>query len=1331
MPETILNTLRLQFAQQLDKISIKNAFLLKREFKNCQRLFSTKMSLSEKGNEKRSDTLNEKKLEKIKRLQHKFEKAKQQCLQKEAIQSARFSQNKIKFDDSLPVVERKAEIMDLIQNHQVVIVAGETGSGKTTQLPKMCLELGLGKRGLIGHTQPRRIAARAVAHRIAEELDSSLGDLVGYKVRFNEQVQAHSFIKLMTDGILLSELQQDKLLLSYDTIIIDEAHERSLNIDFILGYLKQILPKRPDLKVIITSATIDVERFSVHFDHAPIIEVSGRTYPVQVRYRPTLEHQSENEFQPILDAVDELFSEGATDILVFLTGEKEIRDVAQALSQHQSSQRSLMHCEIVPLYARLSQQEQNRIFQAHVGRRIVLSTNVAETSLTIPNIDCVIDTGFARISRYSARTKVQRLPIEPISQASANQRKGRCGRVSDGICIRLYSEEDFNQRPFFTDPEIVRTNLASVILKMQFLNLGDIRLFPFIDPPEFKLINDGLLLLKELKAIELKDNQEKLTPIGLLMAQLPVDPRLARMLIEANRNRCLTEMIIITAALAIQDPREYPLEKQQAARERHGQYKDRHSDFLTLLNLWHFLEEQKEAMSVNQLKQFCRKNFLNYLRLREWQDVQLQITQLIEQLHFKPNEQAADYQTIHQALLSGLLSSIGNKELEGFQFLGARNTKFTLFPTSALFKHPPKWIIVNELIETTKLWGNIAAKIEPEWIEPLATHLIKKSYSDPHWSKKAGSVQAKEKVMLYGLTIVQDRAVNFSSIDPVLSRELFIQEALIAGDWQSDLSFFKANQKTMANLIELEHKTRRQDILANEQTLFDLYDHLLPNHVCSSVTCKTWWKSLAEVEQKAFFFTETQLTDPSSKPVNVNDFPDEWIYNHLKLKIQYHFDINQKRDGVTIDVPLIVLNQIESSDCFTWQVSGFRHELVVAYIKSLPKHLRRHFVPAPNYATAFLESQNTSHQNDISLQAALTQFCLKVSGIKIEPESWQLELIPDFLKITFRIIDEEQKTIAQGKDLEAIKTQLEHQLTQSLSQIATKQKNPIEKENVTQWDFGTLPKVYEQKANQYQIKLYPALMDKKSSVAIQFVETEQAQTEAMQSGLRRLLFLALPSPIQYLHAKLPNRAKLALYFTSFGKVDVLIDDCIECALDYLIAQNGGIPFNQADYEYLLQKIKPEINECVCGIALQVEKIAVLYHSVQKRLKSTKISLSEARSFADMNAQLKHLIYVGFITQTGYQKLPDLVRYLQAMEKRFEKIGSPQERVNLQTIEQAMEAFKALQSKAEALKLTQADMTQIRWMVEELRVNLFAQQIKTPYPISLKRILQQIQSLQQS
>ena len=1232
--------------------------------------------------------------------------------------------NHIDFPSNLPVVEKKQAIYEAIKHHQVVIIAGETGSGKTTQIPKICLELGLGVKGYIGHTQPRRLAARSVANRIAEELKTEIGQLVGYKVRFSDHVSDSTLVKLMTDGILLAEIQQDKLLLQYDTIIIDEAHERSLNIDFILGYLKQLLPKRPDLKVIITSATIDVERFSNHFNHAPIIEVSGRTYPVEVRYRPVIfsedsESDKNNDFQPIINAIDELSSESTGDILIFLTGEREIRDLADTLRKLE-----LKHTEILPLYARLSASEQNRIFHPHNGRRIVLATNVAETSLTVPGIKYVIDPGLARISRYSYRTKVQRLPIEPISQASANQRKGRCGRTSDGICIRLYDEQDFLSRPEFTEPEILRTNLASVILQMTSLGLGDIAAFPFVESPDSRYIRDGIRLLEELGAIYTKHHHYHLTDIGRILSQLPIDPRLARMLVEARQLGCIKEVMIITAALSIQDPRERPFDKQQASDEKHRRFADKESDFISFINLWNYIASQQAELSGNQFRRLCQKEYLNYLRIREWQDVYTQIRQTVKQLAFPINSQLTDYRSLHIALLSGLLSHVGMKEIEKHEYIGARNIKFAIFPNSAIFKNQPKWCIASELVETSRLWGRTAAKIEAEWIEPIAKHLVKYSYSEPRWSKKQGTTIANEKVTLYGLPIVASRTVNYSKIDPILSRSLFIRHALVEGDWQTNHSFYKQNQKLINEVEDLEHKSRRQDILIDDNDLYNFYDERIDKSVISAKHFDTWWKTKQKIDPEFLNVEKNMLIKPSAQPVKVNDYPDFWYQDNLKLPLSYQFDLGNTRDGVTITIPLNILNQIKNSG-FDWQVPGFRYDLIISLIKSLPKSLRKSLVPAPNYAEAFLSRVNSTAS---PLLETLQNEFRKMTGTRIESTDWQLDQVPSYLKMNFSIVDHNRE-IAFGKDLVKLQEQLKTEVQQALSSLTQKKSIKIEKNNIIDWDFGSLPAIYEEKQNNYTIKAYPAIIDNQHSVSIKLVDSLEEQKRLSKLGIRRLLILNIPSPIKYLHEKLPNKSKLGLYFNSFGTVLNLIDDCIACGVDHLIEKNNQIIDNQQQYQQLLTYTKSHINETVVDIAKQVESILTLHFNINKKLKG-RVDLSLAFALSDIKQQVSELVYKGFVAQTGYDKLPDIYRYLSAIEKRLEKLGSnmAKDRQTMNIIEEVKNEYQTWLNSLPENQKTLSKVINIKWMIEELRVNLFAQQLGTPYPISTKRIRQQIETV---
>lgn len=1224
----------------------------------------------------------------------------------------------INYPELLPVSQKKDEIAKAIDENQVVIVAGETGSGKTTQLPKICSELGRGKFGLIGHTQPRRLAARSVANRIAEEMETSLGEFVGYKVRFNDQISGNTQIKLMTDGILLAEIQHDRFLSQYDTIIIDEAHERSLNIDFILGYLRELLPKRPDLKVIITSATIDPERFSKHFNNAPIIEVSGRTYPVETRYRPLRgdDDSDRDQLEGIFEAVDELCDEGLGDILIFMNGEREIRDTADALGK-----RNLRDTEIVPLYARLSAGEQNKIFQPHAGRRIVLATNVAETSLTVPGIKYVIDPGTARISRYSYRTKVQRLPIEPVSQASANQRKGRCGRVEEGICIRLYSEEDFESRPEFTDPEILRTNLASVILQMTALGLGDIEAFPFVEAPDKRNIQDGVRLLEELGAIndKAKDPRKRLTQIGRKLAKLPIDPRLARMVIEAPRLGCLKEVMVIASALSIQDPRERPSDKQQSSDDKHRRFFDKESDFLTFVNLWDYIQKQQKALSGNQFRKQCKQDYLNYLRVREWQDVYFQIHQAMREMDAKLNQEPGNYQAVHSALLVGLLSHIGVKDQEKNEYQGARNARFHIFPASGLFKKQPKWIMSAELVETSKLWGRIIAKIQPEWIEPLAKHLIKRSYSEPHWSKKRAAVMAHEKVMLYGVPIVPKRLVNYGAIDPVVSRELFVRSALVEGDWETKHAFFKQNRKLLQEVEELEHKSRRRDILVDDDELFDFYDQRVGTEVVSGRHFDTWWKKAGQKNKELLNFEKGMLFKGDASHVTDLDYPNFWHQGGFKLKLSYQFEPGEDNDGVTVHIPLPILNQIETEG-FDWQIPGLRHELVVSLIKALPKTLRKNFVPAPNYADAFLARVKPM---EAPLLDCLEKELRRMTGVEVLREDWNLEQLPDHLRITFRAVDHRNRKLRENRDLYALKESLKDKVQQTLSKVAD---DDIEQQGLHTWSFGELPKVYSQKRGGFDVKAYPALVDNKDSVEIKLFETEVEQEQVMKEGQRRLLLLNVPSPIKYLHSNLPNKSKLGLYFNPYGKVLDLIDDCIACGIDKLIEEQGGLVWDSDKFEQLKEHVRGELGDTVVDIAKQVETILTTAFNINKKLKG-RVDLSMAFALSDIKAQIEGLIFKGFATECGWKRLPDILRYLKAIEKRMEKlpIDPNRDRMHMLKVESVTQDYKELLNKIPKGVKIPENVKEIRWMLEELRVSYFAQQLGTPYPVSDKRVLNAI------
>ncbi|PAN00978.1 ATP-dependent RNA helicase HrpA [Streptomyces sp. Alain-F2R5] len=1242
----------------------------------------------------------------------------------------------VTYPEQLPVSQKKDEIAAAIRDHQVVIVAGETGSGKTTQIPKICVELGRGVRGMIGHTQPRRIAARTVAERVADELDTPLGEAVGWKVRFTDQVNPDgTFIKLMTDGILLAEIQTDRELRAYDTIIIDEAHERSLNIDFLLGYLAQLLPKRPDLKVVITSATIDPERFSRHFGDAPIIEVSGRTYPVEVRYRPLLEEDGDDadrdQITAITDAVEELMAEGKGDILVFLSGEREIRDTADALEK-----KKYRFTEVLPLYARLSHAEQHRVFQQHTGRRIVLATNVAETSLTVPGIKYVIDPGFARISRYSHRTKVQRLPIEPISQASANQRKGRCGRTSDGICIRLYSEEDFEARPEFTDAEILRTNLASVILQMTAAGLGDIEKFPFIDPPDHRNIRDGVQLLQELGALDpaQKDVRKRLTETGRKLAQLPVDPRLARMVLEADKNGCVREVMVIAAALSIQDPRERPAEKQAQADQQHARFKDETSDFLAFLNLWRYVREQQKERGSSSFRRMCKQEYLNFLRIREWQDIYTQLRTVAKQMGIHLNDQDAPEDRVHVSLLAGLLSHVGMKDVkEGAknEYLGARNAKFAIFPGSALFKKPPRFVMSAELVETSRLWARVNAKIEPEWVEPLAGHLLKRTYSEPHWEKDQAAVMAYEKVTLYGVPIVAQRKVNYGRIDPEVSRELFIRNALVEGDWRTHHKFFADNRKLLTEVEELEHRARRRDILVDDETLYDFYDQRVPEHVVSGAHFDSWWKHKRHEQPDFLDFEREMLINEKAGAVTKDDYPDSWRQGQLKFRVTYQFEPGADADGVTVHIPLQVLNQV-TDEGFDWQIPGLREQVVTELIRSLPKPIRRNYVPAPNYAQKFLERAVPLQE---PLTVTMARELKRMVGVPFDAEDFDWSKVPDHLKITFRIVDERRRKLAEDKDLEALKLRLKPRARKALSQAAaaTAERSggeSLERSGLTDWTIGTLSRVFETRRAGQPVKAYPALVDDGDTVSVRLFDTEAEQAQAMWKGTRRLILRNIPvNPAKFASEKLTNQQKLNLSANPHGSIQALFDDCAMAAADKLIADFGGPAWDEESYRKLYDKVRAEIVDTTVRTVGQVRQVLAAWQACERRLKAVR-SPALLANLQDVRGQLDALVKPGFVTEAGIRRLPDLMRYLVAADRRLQQMptGAQRDTSRMEKIHEMRDEYAWLLEQMPRGRPVPQQVLDVRWMIEELRVSYFAHALGTAYPVSDKRIVKAIDAL---
>ena len=1224
---------------------------------------------------------------------------------------------KIEYPEQLPVSQSVERISKAIKDNQVVIIAGETGSGKTTQIPKICLELGRGINGFIGHTQPRRIAARTVANRIAEELGGKLGEQIGYKVRFTDQVSENTYVKLMTDGILLAELQKDRLLRQYDTIIIDEAHERSLNIDFILGYLKEVLAKRPDLKVIITSATIDPQRFSKHFNNAPIIEVSGRTYPVEIQYHP-LSEEDGDYINGIMGAVESLAHHGQGDILVFLNGEREIRDVAYALEKQ-----NYRHTQILPLFSRLTVAEQNRIFAPHSGRNIVLATNVAETSLTVPGIRYVIDPGTARISRYSYRTKVQRLPIEPISQASANQRSGRCGRVAAGVCIRLYSEDDFLNRPEFTDPEILRTNLATVILQMLSLGLGDIANFPFVEAPDSRNINDGVRLLEEIAAIKsAKAAVPELTPMGRTLSRFPIDPRLSKMLITAEQLGCGSQVAIIVAALSIQDPRERPMEKQQAADEAHNRFKDKESDFISLLNLWIYIKSQQKELTGNQFRQMCKKEYLSYLRIREWQDILSQLKQTFNESKLNwndfdstnfDNENVASQDTLHQAILSGLLSHVGNLD-ENREYKGARGSKFFIFPGSGVAKKSPKWIMATELVETSRLFGRMCAKIDVSWLEPLAAHLIKRSYSEPHWEKKRGAVAAFEQISLYGLVIVPKRKITYTKIDPIVCREMFIREALVHGDSTINEAFLQQNNNLVAQIEDLEDKARRKDFLVEEDDLVEFYLERIPSTIDCQATFLKWWKNAKHKQPDLLNFSKAQLLKQDSG-LNPKDYPEVWQQNNISLAITYNFEPGEKDDGISVNIPISILNQIDEQG-FDWLIPALRLELITALIRSLPKQSRKNFVPAPNYAQACYDAISPDQG---FLTDAMEKHLLRMSGVRLPEGCWDPESLPDHLKMNFKIVTHKGKLLNQGRVLSTLKDELQGKVKESIKSVAEK---GIERKNISEWDFNKIPKSYEKKAANLTIQAFPALVDHNKDVAIELFEHQSQAEQAMLKGVSRLVLMSIPSPIKYLENKLPNKAKLGLYFNPFGKITDLLDDCIEACAQQLLKDSGALPYDKQSFERIRDVIRAEIADKVLSSAIKLEQILSIRHEIAKKMKGN-IGLNIIQSHGDIKQQLNALVHKGFVTESGVDKLDNILRYLKAISRRLEKlpIDPNQDRIKMVDVEKADAMYKALLNQQPKNQPIDNDVLDIRWMLEEFRVSLFAQNIGTAYPVSLKRI----------
>lgn len=1236
----------------------------------------------------------------------------------------------IVYPENLPVSARREEIAKAIAENQVIILAGETGSGKTTQLPKICLELGRGVRGMIGHTQPRRLAARSVAERIAEETKSELGDAVGYAVRFTDRVSPKTSVKLMTDGILLRELTRDRLLRDYDTIIIDEAHERSLNIDFLLGYLRQILPRRPDLKVIVTSATIEPERFATHFARpdgapAPVIEVSGRTYPVEIRYRPLDEMTDDSEpldqVTGIVHAVDELSREAPGDVLVFLSGEREIRDAAEALQAHVRP-----GTEILPLYARLSSAEQHRVFAPHTGRRIVLSTNVAETSLTVPGIKYVVDTGTARISRYSVRTKVQRLPIEPVSQASAQQRSGRCGRTSDGIAIRLYSEEDFDARPVYTDPEILRTNLASVILSMTALELGEVSAFPFVQPPDERAVRDGTALLEELGALEdAHEGRKRLSAVGRQLADLPVDPRMARMLVAAREFGVLPEVLVIVAGLSIQDVRERPAEHRQAADAQHARFADPTSDFLSYLNLWRHLGDRRAELSSSAFRRECQREFLHYVRIREWQDLQGQLRQICRDLGWKLDslgrEPAPSPDLIHQAMLAGLLSQIGLREPDGREFLGARNTKFLVFPGSALSKKPPRFVMAGELVETSRLFARTVAKIEPEWAEKLAGPLAKHHYSEPHWSTKREAVLAKERVTLFGVPLVADRTVNFGRIDPVAARELFLRHALVQGEWRTRHPFFARNRALLDDAEYLEDKARRRDIVVDEDGLFDFYDRRVPEGIVSARHFDSWWKKASRTDPGRLDFTADDLLADGAADVTAEAYPTSWLQGRIEVPLKYRFEPGAADDGVTARIPVKDLATVRA-DGFEWLVPAMREDLAVALIKSLPKQLRREVVPAPDFAAAALARLTPRAE---PLTEGLARELTQLSGTVIRAGDFSAGAIPDHLRVTFTVIGDDGRVLGSGKDLDALKRELGAAVQQDLSSRA----GAYERAPAKQWTADTLgdvPRTIDTEVRGSRVVGFGTLYPVGDAAGVKVVAAEPEQAALMGAGLDVLLANALPAAHKSVLQSVGQRERLALSQSPYASPMDLVADCRRRAITDLRAR-AGLAWTPDEFAALTATVRAGLGEAVQQNFADVAAAVATATEVRGAIASAPPALRDAAE--DIAEQLDALLFPGFVAATPDTHLQHLPRYTAGAAARWAALPASIDRDDrgMATLDRV---YGALTAKLDALPEHRRDaaLDQVHWLIEELRVSLFAQSLGTAGSVSEKKVLAAIAAL---
>ena len=1219
------------------------------------------------------------------------------------------------YPPELPIVAHRDKIIKTISDNPVTIICGETGSGKTTQIPKMCLEAGCGRNGMIGHTQPRRIAARSVSSRIATELKTELGNTVGYKVRFNDKLSENTYIKLMTDGILLAEIQSDPWLNQYDTIIVDEAHERSLNIDFILGYLKSLIKKRRDLKIIITSATIDPGTFSRHFNDAPIILAEGRSYPVEVLYRPWQEDEDRDQPQAIFDACEELSKIGGGDILVFLPGERDIRETAEYLGKAVQSSRMLRGVEVLPMLARLSAAEQGKIFKPHTGRRIVLATNVAETSLTVPGIRYVVDSGLARLSRYSVRSKVQRLPIELVSQASANQRKGRCGREAPGVCIRLYSEDDFDQRSEFTEPEILRTNLASVILQMEVSHLGKMETFPFVEAPDSRLITDGYQLLTELGAVTTK---RKVTSLGRTLARLPIDPRLARMLVEAQKENCVAEILTITSALSVQDPRERPMAKQQAADELHAEFNDAKSDFLAILNLWEFCRVQFDRLSNNQFRKMCKQRFISHLRVREWRDIRRQLQQVLRELNIPENTTESHYDNIHRSLLTGLLGNIAVKDDKN-NYLGTRNRKLMLFPGSGVFGKGPKWIMAAEVSETNRVYARGVAGIAPEWIEQAADPLLKHSYSGASWQRKRAQVGAFRKSTLYGLVVIEKKRINYGPINPVESREIFLRDGLVEGNYNTQAEFYRHNLKLIDEVITLEEKSRRRDILVEPEELYRFYDQVVPEGIYSGPQFEKWRNAFESDNPRALYLTREYLLQDDEPDVSSQDFPDQMEFSGVVLPLKYNFKPGSDTDGVTLAVPVSLLNRISSAQC-EWVVPGLLKEKIIALIKSLPKQQRRNYVPAPDVA-AQMQKSLVNHTHE-SLLDALAQGLKKVSSEPLSRSDFQINQLPGYLTMRFEVLDDKAQCIDEGRDIEVLKSRYIDKIEENLAATAD---NSFERSDISEWNFGDLPESVEIETQGVRMQGYPALVSEEGKINLRLFATPEDAASQMPAGLRSLFKKCLQKEVKYLLRNLPGIDVLSLRFAVFGKSEVLKHDIVDAAIDATFIVDESQPRTREQFYDILERKQTLLVERANRICSVLEKTMEAHRQVAKRI-SGSVSLSWVEPMADIKDQIGYLMYSGFVTATPTERLQRLPVYFKAIDKRLNSLDREPDRDRRRRAEllPVWERIKVgLQTHASDVKLHS-----VRWLFEELRVSVFAQELGTAEKVSVPRIESMLDAL---